>query len=73
MILLNLGGIGGLIIFTLGVWFGPPLILTVIGISRFRENRKLAKTLFIMAVIYVLIGAGICASALTGLKNMGNY
>jgi len=68
MILLN--GIGTLIFTILGVWFGPPLILTIIGISRFRENRKLAKILFIIAVIYVLIGAGICASILNGFGDM---
>ncbi len=71
MILLN--GLGALVFFILGIWFGPPLILTIFGISRYRENKKLAKTLFIIAVIYVLIGAGICASTLNGLNNMGNY
>ena len=60
MILLNLDGLAALIYGILGLWFGPPIIMAIIGIAKFKKNRELAKKLFIAAVIYLLIGGGIC-------------
>jgi len=54
-------GLAALIYGIFGLWFGPPIIMTIIGIARFKKNRKMAKTLFIVATIYLLIGGGICA------------
>jgi len=41
-------------------WFIPPFILIIIGIFDFKKNRKSALIRFIIAVIYLLIGAGVC-------------
>lgn len=59
--------LGGLIILILGVMFGPPFLLVVIGISKRNENPDTAKKLYIFAAVYVLISCGICASILMGL------
>lgn len=47
-------------------WFVPPLVLIIIGVASFRANRKAAMRHFIVAVIYLLIGGGICRSIMTG-------
>ncbi len=62
MILLLSNGISlAVLVFSIfGLWFIPPIILTIIGIAKFKKNRKLAKKLFIAGVIYLLIGGGIC-------------
>lgn len=41
-------------------WFVPPLLLIVVGIFDFKKNRKKALLRFTIAVIYLLIGAGVC-------------
>jgi len=41
-------------------WFIPPLILIIIGIFDFKKYRKAALIRFIIAVIYLLIGGGVC-------------
>jgi len=70
MILLNLEGLVFLIPVIL--WFGPPLILIIVGSKKIDKNKKTAKILFIIAAIYVLIGGGICANILMELnKSMG--
>ena len=55
---------GIIILIILGVIFGPPLVLLLIGINIRKENPKTTKILFIIAVAYVLIGGGICATLL---------
>ncbi len=54
-----------------GAWFIPPIALTVIGLLIRRKRQKAATTLFIIAVIYLIIGAGLCATMMKGLKKMG--
>jgi len=67
LLLTNGNGLAALVYGIFGLWFGPPIIMTIIGIARFKKNRKMAKRLFIAAVIYLLIGGGICAGlAVTG-------
>lgn len=46
----------------LGIMFGPPLILGLIGRSYRRSNPKTAKIFYIIAVVYLVIGLGICGS-----------
>jgi hypothetical protein len=48
----------------LGVMFGPPLLLLIIGLYKRKTKPETAKVLFILAGIYVLIGGGICATLL---------
>ncbi len=67
LLLSNGNGLAALVYGIFGLWFGPPIIMTIIGIARFKKNRKLAKTLFIIAAIYLLIGGGICAAIVGGV------
>ncbi len=60
LLLSNGNGLAALIFGIFGLWFIPPIILTIIGIAKFKKNRKLAKKLLIAGVIYLLIGGGIC-------------
>lgn len=57
-----LNGLAAMMYSLLAIWFGPPLIMAIIGLVKFKKNRKLAMRLFLAAVIYVLIGGGLCAS-----------
>ncbi len=46
-------------------WFVPPFLLIVFGIFDLKKNRKAALIRFILAVIYLLIGAGVCNSIIS--------
>jgi hypothetical protein len=59
--------LGGIILIILGIMFGPPFLLVVIGISKRNENPDTAKKLYICAAVYVLVSCGICASMMFGL------
>ena len=47
-------------------WFGPPLLLFIIGAYKRRSGSESAKVFFILGVGWVIIGGGICASMLMG-------
>lgn len=64
MIALEVGNLNGLFILILIIMFGPPALLTIIGMFTFKGNRKTSKILFILAALYLLIGLGICGSML---------
>lgn len=56
-------GLDSLLSFIILVLFGPPIILTIIGfVLLFREKKKAANVFFILAVLYIIIGLGICNS-----------
>ena len=57
-------GIGVLIAIMYAALIGPPLIFLIIGLSKRKSNPVKAKPFFILAVVYLLIGGGICASLL---------
>ncbi len=44
--------------------FGVPLILFILGIALRNKNKKASKILLIIAVVYSLIGIGICGGGL---------
>ncbi|MEL6811313.1 MAG: hypothetical protein AAFP76_08270 [Bacteroidota bacterium] len=60
------GNMDGLIWLVLGLFFigfGIPLILAIIGFVQWSKKRKtVAKVLFIIATVYVLISLGVCGS-----------
>ncbi|WP_248724532.1 hypothetical protein [Seonamhaeicola sp. ML3] len=61
-IFLNLDGLGTI----LAIWaffaFGVPLILLISGVALRNKNKKKSKNYLIAAVVYVIIGLGICGS-----------
>lgn len=65
ILLLTDGKIDPLALLFLGIialLVGPPLIMIIVGLVKFKKNRKLSMWLFSIAVIYMLIGLGWCAS-----------
>ncbi|MEO6346602.1 MAG: hypothetical protein ABIO60_01710 [Aquaticitalea sp.] len=52
----------GVIFVVLGIMFGLPLILAIIGLRNRKKNPKASKVLFIVAGVYLLISLGICGS-----------
>jgi len=61
-LLLEIGNLNGLVALIVAVMIGPPILLTIIGFSLYKNNKKGAKVLFILAVLYLLISLGICGS-----------
>lgn len=52
-----------LVIFAvLGIMFGVPIILALIGLSYRNKNQKISKVFFILAGVYLLISLGVCGS-----------
>ncbi|UNY99750.1 hypothetical protein MQE36_05240 [Zhouia spongiae] len=64
-IALEVGNLDGLFVLIFLVMFGPPVMLTLIGII-LRKNKKAAKVFYILAVTYLIIGLGLCASIMIG-------
>ncbi len=62
MIALEVGGLGGLVAILVLIMIGPPILLTIIGLSINKNQPKSAKVLYILASVYLLIGLGICGS-----------
>jgi hypothetical protein len=55
-------GIGTLIMLALLVMFGPPILFTIIGLLKGASNKDAAKIFYIIAVGWLIIACGICAS-----------
>ncbi len=60
MTLLEVGNLDGLLILILVIMFGPPLLLFIIGLAVKKQNPNAAKVLYIIAVLYLIVGLGIC-------------
>ena len=54
----------GVVSFIFFLLIGPPLILIIIGLANLKRNNRLAKVLFILAGIYLLVELGVCGSML---------
>lgn len=52
----------GLIYLIVAIMIGPAIFLAFIGALLFKKNKKAAKILFILAVVYLIISLGICGS-----------
>ena len=59
-----MNGLGELSLMFFSVWFGPPAIFAIIGLVKRKSDPAAAKGFFIFAVVWVLIGGGICLSLL---------
>jgi hypothetical protein len=62
MIALEGGSYGGIIILFIAIMVGPPIFLTIIGLSIRKKYLKAAKVLYILATVYLIAGLGICGS-----------
>ncbi len=63
MIFLEGGDYTGVVVLVLAIMLLPSIILGVIGaIFYANEKKKIAKILFIIAVVYVIVSLGICGS-----------
>lgn len=58
----------GIILLIFAVIFGPPLLLLSIGLSKRKTSPDSAKACYIIAVVYLIIAGGICASILVNIK-----
>lgn len=65
MIALEVGNLNGLIFILLLIMIGPPIVLTLIGFGIKKNSPNSAKTLFILAALYLIIGLGICGTLLS--------
>lgn len=64
MIALEVGNLDGIVIVLALIMLGPPVLLTIIGLAVRSNNPKTAKVLFILAVLYLIVGLGICGGLL---------
>jgi len=64
MILLEGGNYDGIVLLIMFIMFGPPLLFTIIGFSIRKNYPTAAKVLFILAVVYLIAGLGICGNML---------
>jgi hypothetical protein len=58
-------GIMLLVTFCFAITFGPPVIFFLWGRARRKTDQDDAKTLFIIAAVWLTIGGGICATILS--------
>ena len=67
MILLEGGNLNGLVAFMFGIMLGPPILFAGIGFALYMSDKKTAaKVLFIIAVVYLIAGLGICGGLAGG-------
>ena len=60
MIALEVGNLNGLVAFLVLIMVGPPIIFTIIGFAIKKNSPTAAKVLFILGVVYLIAGLGIC-------------
>lgn len=65
MVFLEVGDLSGLFLIIGLIMFGPPVLLAVIGGVIRKKSKTASKIFFLLAVLYLLIGLGICGSMLT--------
>jgi hypothetical protein len=64
MIALEVGNLGDLVAILIMIMVAPPIVLTIIGFAIRSNSPKSAKVLFILAVLYLIVGLGICGGLL---------
>lgn len=57
----------GLIVIIIGIMLGPAVLLVVFGGFLFKKRKKLAKVLFILATVYLIVSLGVCGALISGL------
>ncbi|MEW4922283.1 hypothetical protein [Algibacter sp. 2305UL17-15] len=66
MTLLLEPNLDGLLYLIIAIMLGPAILLALIGFLVRGKNKKAAKVLFILAVVYVLISLGVCGALVSG-------
>lgn len=61
-LILEPGNLDGLLTLIVAIMLGPSILLAIIGALVYKKNKKAAKVLFILAVVYAIISFGICGS-----------
>jgi len=59
-------GLALFIFICFGITFGPPVLFIILGIVKRRKSPAASKTFFILGVLWLIVGGGICASMLGG-------
>lgn len=54
-------------ILIIGVLLGPPTALILAGLAWRKDKPERAKVFYILAVVYLVISGGICATMLNGI------
>ncbi|MFK8006072.1 MAG: hypothetical protein AB8H03_06860 [Saprospiraceae bacterium] len=62
--LLMSGGDLDFILYLLAIFWSIPIIILVVGLTRLKSRPKNAKTLIIIAGVWLVVGGGICGSML---------
>ena len=57
--------LSGLFIIIGLIMFGPPILFAIIGAAVRKKSKTASKIFYILAVLYLIIGLGICGSMLT--------
>ena len=58
----------GIILLVFAVMFGPPIIFTIIGLDKRKVDADKAKGYYLLAVLYLIVAGGICATMLANLR-----
>lgn len=64
MLFLEGGDYSAIIYFIALIMVGPPILLALIGLAVKNLNKKASKVFYILAVVYLIIGLGMCGSLL---------
>ncbi len=64
MLVLEVNNYQSIVYFIFSIWLVPPFLLFLIGLLFYPNHKLTAKILFGIALIYLLIGGGICGSFL---------
>lgn len=51
-----------IIFLVIAIMFGPPLVLFIIGYLTRNRNQKTSRVMYILGVVYLIVGLGYCAS-----------
>ena len=63
MIFLEGGNYGGIVVIIFMILLGPPVLFGLLGYFYGRkEQKQTSKVFYIIAVVYLVIGLGICGS-----------
>jgi hypothetical protein len=54
-----------LILICLVLMFGPPVVFIVLGIVKRHKSPAASKTFFILGVLWLIVGSGICATIMS--------
>jgi len=58
--ILEVGDMSGIVVIVFIVLFLPPILLITIGLLLRKKYKELAVVFYILAVLYLLIGIGLC-------------